>query len=55
MEVIEFINNNKSKHDINYKIVPGAARSTYYKSYKLTTRESRNEELKSAIKRIYKR
>ncbi|WP_294154580.1 IS3 family transposase [uncultured Clostridium sp.] len=56
-EVIEFINNNKSKHDIKTMCtVLGVARSTYYKSFDKTksARELENEELKSAIKRIYK-
>ena len=56
--MIEFINNNKSKHDIKTMCtVLGVARSTYYKSFDKTksTRELENEELKSAIKRIYKR
>ncbi len=56
-EVIEFINNNKNKHDIKTMCtVLGVARSTYYKSFDKTksTRELENEELKSAIKRIYK-
>ena len=55
--MIEFINNNKSKHDIKTMCtVLGVARSTYYKSFDKTksTRELENEELKSAIKRIYK-
>ena len=54
----EFINNNKSKHDIKTMCtVLGVARSTYYKSFDKTksARELENEELKSAIKRIYKR
>ena len=57
-EVIEFINNNKSKHDIKTMCtILGVARSTYYKSFDKTksARELENEELKSAIKRIYKR
>ena len=56
-EVIEFINNNKSKHNIKTMCtVLGVARSTYYKSFDKTksARELENEELKSAIKRIYK-
>ena len=56
-EVIEFINNNKSKHDIKtICIVLGVARSTYYKSFDKTksVRKLENEELKSAIKSIYK-
>ena len=55
--MIEFINNNKSKHDIKTMCtVLGVARRTYYKSFDKTksTRELENEELKSAIKRIYK-
>ena len=55
--MIEFINNNKSKHDIKTMCtVLGVARSTYYKSFDKTksARELENEELKSAIKRIYK-
>ena len=55
--MIEFINNNKSKHDIKTMCtVLGVARSTYYKSFDKTksTRELENEELKSVIKRIYK-
>ena len=48
-EVIEFINNNKSKHDIKtmYTVL-GLARSTYYKSFDKTksARELENEELK---------
>ena len=53
--MIEFINNNKSKHDIKTMCtVLGVARSTYYKSFDKTksARELENEELKSAIKRI---
>ncbi|MEI3046095.1 MAG: IS3 family transposase [Romboutsia timonensis] len=56
-EIIEFINNNKNKHDIKTMCtVLGVARNTYYKSFDKTksTRELENEELKSAIKRIYK-
>ena len=56
-EVIEFINSNKNKHDIKTMCtVLGVARSTYYKSFDKTksARELENEELKSAIKRIYK-
>ncbi|MGU8806692.1 IS3 family transposase [Clostridium perfringens] len=56
-EVIEFINNNKNKHDIKTMCtVLGVARSTYYKSFDKTksARELENEELKSAIKKIYK-
>ena len=34
--------------------VLGVARSTYYKSKTKSARELENEELKSAIKRIYK-
>ena len=55
--MIEFINNNKRKHDIKTMCtVLGVARSTYYKSFDKTksARELENEELKSAIKRIYK-
>lgn len=55
--MIEFINNNKSKHDIKTMCtVLGVARSTYYKSFDKTksARELENEELKSAIERIYK-
>ena len=55
--MIEFINNNKSKHDIKTMCtVLSVARSTYYKSFDKTksARELENEELKSAIKRIYK-
>ena len=55
--MIEFINNNKSKHDIKTMCtVLGVARSTYYKSFDKTksARELENEKLKSAIKRIYK-
>ena len=55
--MIEFINNNKSKHDIKTMCtVLGVARSTYYKYFDKTksVRELENEELKSAIKRIYK-
>ena len=55
--MIEFINNNKGKHDIKTMCtVLGVARSTYYKSFDKTksVRELENEELKSAIKRIYK-
>ncbi len=38
-------------------VLLGVARSTYYKSFDKTksARELENEELKSAIKRIYKR
>ena len=53
--MIEFINNNKSKHDIKTMCtVLGVARSTYYKSFDKTksTRELENEELKGYIKRI---
>ena len=49
---------NKSKHDIKTMCtVLGVARRTYYKSFDKTksARELENEELKSAIKRIYKR
>lgn len=56
-ELIEFINSNKNKHDIKtICTVLGVARSTYYKSFDKTksARELENEELKSAIKRIYK-
>ena len=55
--MIEFINNNKSKHDIKTMCtVLGVARRTYYKSFDKTKSaiELENEELKSAIKRIYK-
>ena len=55
--MIEFINNNKSKHDIKTMCtVLGVARSTYYKSFDKTKskREIENEELKAAIIRIYK-
>ena len=48
--MIEFINNNKSKHDIKTMCtVLGVARSTYYKSFDKTksARELENEELKS--------
>ena len=53
--MIEFINNNKSKHDIKTMCtVLGVARSTYYKSFDKTksARELENEELKGYIKRI---
>lgn len=56
-EVIEFINNNKTNHDIKtICAVLGVARSTYYKSLSKTKskREIENEELKVAITRIYK-
>ncbi|WP_353505396.1 IS3 family transposase [Clostridium sp. Marseille-Q2269] len=56
-EVIEFIDSNKSNHDIKTMCtVLGVARSTYYKSFDKTksARKIENEELKSAIKRIYK-
>ena len=56
--MIEFINNNKSKHDIKTMCtVLGVARNTYYKSFDKTksTRELENEELKSAIKGYIKR
>ena len=56
-EVIEFINSNKSKHNIKTMCnVLGVARSTYYKSQAKTKslRELENEELKLVIKRIYK-
>ncbi|WP_294174656.1 IS3 family transposase [uncultured Clostridium sp.] len=55
--VIEFIDSNKSKHDIKTMCtVLGVARSTYYKSFDKTksVREIENEELKAAIIRIYK-
>ncbi|WP_347708041.1 IS3 family transposase [Clostridium sp. D43t1_170807_H7] len=48
---------NKNKHDIKTMCtVLGVARSTYYKSFDKakSERELENEELKSAIKRIYK-
>ena len=50
--MIEFINNNKNKHDIKTMCtVLGVARSTYYKSFDKTksARELENEELKSAL------
>ena len=56
--MIEFINNNKNKHDIKTMCtVLGVDRRTYYKSFDKTksARKLENEELKSAIKRIYKR
>ena len=55
--MIEFINNNKSKHDIKTMCtVLGVARSTYYKFFDKTksARQLENEELKAAISRIYK-
>lgn len=55
--VIEFINNNKDNHDIKTMCtVLGVDRSTYYKSFdkSKSAREVENEELKSAIIRIYK-
>lgn len=57
-EVIEFIDSNKSNHDIKTMCtVLGVAKSTYYKSFDKTesARKLENEELKSAIKNnIYK-
>ena len=53
--MIEFIDSNKSNHDIKTMCtVLGVARSTYYKSFDKTksTRELENEELKGYIKRI---
>jgi putative transposase len=55
--VIEFIDRNKSNHDIKTMCtVLGVARSTYYKSFdkSKSSREIENEELNTAIKRIYK-
>lgn len=55
--MIEFIDRNKSNHDIKtmYTVL-GVARSTYYKSFdkSKSSREIENEELNTAIKRIYK-
>ena len=51
------LNINKYKHDIKTMCtVLGVARSTYYKSFDKTksVRELENEELKLAIKRIYR-
>ena len=56
-EVIEFIDRNKTNHDIETMCtVLGVARSTYYKSLdrSKSLRQIENEELKSAIIRIYK-
>ncbi|MDU4802385.1 IS3 family transposase [Clostridium butyricum] len=56
-EAIEFVDSNKNNHDIyNMCTVLGVARSTYYKYLNKTksARELENEELKVAIKRIYK-
>ena len=56
-EVIEFIDRNKSKYGIKTICsVLGVAISTYYKSFDKTksTRKIENEELKSAIIKIYK-
>ncbi|MBN1040280.1 IS3 family transposase [Clostridium botulinum] len=55
-QVIEFIDSNKSNHDIKTMCtVLGIARSKYYKSFDKTEsmRKLENEDLKSAIKRIY--
>lgn len=55
--MIEFIDRNKSNHDIKTMCtVLGVARSTYYKSFdkSKSSREIENEELNTAIKRIYK-
>ena len=56
-EVIEFIDRNKTNYDIKTMCtVLGVARSTYYKSLdrSKSLRQIENEELKSAIIRIYK-
>lgn len=56
-QVIEFIDNNKSNHDIKTMCtVIDIAKSTYYNSFDKTksSRTIENEELKSAIIRIYK-
>ena len=50
--MIEFINNNKSKHNIKTMCtVLGVARRTYYKSFDKTksARKLENEELKKAL------
>ena len=56
-QVIVFIDDNKSNHDVKTMCtVLGVARSIYYKYFDKTksAREIENEEPKAAIIRIYK-